>query len=147
MANESELVRSGTGNLGDPIVECIENGIDLSDYYSSTEWDIIAVPGRKKREKYPCCPTPYIDITYEIFLRRKTLFYTVNLILPCVGISFLTVLVFYLPSDSGEKVTLSISILISLTVFFLLLVEIIPSTSLVVPLIGEEHLIYQFPFL
>ena len=39
-------------------------------------------------------------------LRRKTLFYTVNLIIPCVGISFLTVLVFYLPSDSGEKVTL-----------------------------------------
>lgn len=38
-------------------------------------------------------------------MRRKTLFYTVNLIIPCVGITFLTILVFYLPSDSGEKVT------------------------------------------
>lgn len=38
-------------------------------------------------------------------MRRKTLFYTVNLIIPCVGITFLTVLVFYLPSDSGEKVS------------------------------------------
>lgn len=37
-------------------------------------------------------------------MRRKTLFYTVNLIIPLVGITFLTVLVFYLPSDSGEKV-------------------------------------------
>ena len=44
------------------------------------------------------------DITFYMKLRRKTLFYTVNLIIPCVGISFLTVLVFYLPSDSGEKV-------------------------------------------
>lgn len=39
-------------------------------------------------------------------MRRKTLFYTVNLIIPCMGISFLTILVFYLPSDSGEKVSL-----------------------------------------
>jgi hypothetical protein len=34
-------------------------------------------------------------------------------------------------------VTLSISILISLHVFFLLVVEIIPPTSLVVPLLGK----------
>lgn len=38
-------------------------------------------------------------------MRRKTLFYTVNLIVPCVALTFLTVLVFYLPSDSGEKVS------------------------------------------
>ena len=35
------------------------------------------------------------------------------------------------------KVTLSISILTSLYVFFLLVVEIIPPTSLVVPLLGK----------
>ncbi|KAH1005664.1 hypothetical protein HUJ04_006604, partial [Dendroctonus ponderosae] len=35
------------------------------------------------------------------------------------------------------QVTLSISILISLHVFFLLVVEIIPPTSLVVPLLGK----------
>lgn len=74
---------------------------------------------------------------FNITIRRKTLFYTVNLIIPCVGISMLSVLVFYLPSDSGEKISLCISILLSLTVFFLLLVEIIPPTSLTVPLLGK----------
>ncbi len=38
---------------------------------------------------------------------------------------------------SSSQVSLSISILLSLTVFFLLLAEIIPPTSLVVPLLGK----------
>ncbi|ODM91301.1 Acetylcholine receptor subunit beta-like 2 [Orchesella cincta] len=112
-------------------------GIDLKEFYLSVEWDILEVPARRNEEYYPCCQEPYPDITFNLTMRRKTLFYTVNLIIPCVGISFLTVLVFYLPSDSGEKVTLCISILLSLTVFFLLLAEIIPPTSLAVPLLGK----------
>lgn len=48
------------------------------------------------------------DITFYITIRRKTLFYTVNLILPTVLISFLCVLVFYLPAEAGEKVSLKI---------------------------------------
>lgn len=77
------------------------------------------------------------DIFFNITLRRKTLFYTVNLIIPCVGISYLSVLVFYLPADSGEKIALCISILLSQTMFFLLISEIIPSTSLALPLLGK----------
>jgi len=111
--------------------------IDLIDFYRSVEWDIMEVPATRNVRKYTCCPQTYPDITFSIILRRKTLFYTVNLIIPCVGISFLTVLTFYLPSDSGEKVALCISILLSLTVFFLLLAELIPPTSLVVPLVGK----------
>ena len=148
----------------------VELGIDLSEFYLSVEWDILDVPATKNVESY----NPEMDenehgggeegheeklltdITFILTMRRKTLFYTVNLIIPCVGISFLTVLVFYLPADSGEKVifssllnkvsitlkvslqvTLCISILLSLTVFFLLLAEIIPPTSLAVPLLGK----------
>ncbi|KAB0801728.1 hypothetical protein PPYR_03914 [Photinus pyralis] len=119
----------------------VKVGIDLSEFYLSVEWDLLAVPATRNEEYYPCCSEPYSDITFKITMRRKTLFYTVNLIIPCVGITFLTVLVFYLPSDSGEKVTLCVSILISLTVFFLLLAEIIPPTSLAVPLLGK-YLLY-----
>ena len=117
--------------------DVIQYGIDLKDFYDSVEWDLLSVPARKNSKYYTCCSEPYPDITFNITIRRKTLFHTVNLIIPCVAISFLTVIVFHLPSDSGEKIALSISILLSLTVFFLLLAEIIPPTSLVVPLIGK----------
>ena len=59
---------------------------------------------RRREKYYTCCVESYLDITFNITMRRKTLFYTVNLIIPCMGISFLTILTFYLPSDSGEKV-------------------------------------------
>ncbi|XP_017883494.1 acetylcholine receptor subunit beta-like 2 [Ceratina calcarata] len=121
----------------EPGSNLVATGIDLSDFYLSVEWDILEVPAFRNEEYYPCCTEPYSDITFNITMRRKTLFYTVNLIIPCVGITFLTVLVFYLPSDSGEKVSLCSSILLSLTVFFLLLAEIIPPTSLAIPLLGK----------
>lgn len=48
----------------------------------------------------------------------------------------LTLLSFYLPPESGERLTLVITNLLALTVFMLLVVEIIPVTSETVPLIS-----------
>ncbi|ODM91298.1 Acetylcholine receptor subunit alpha-L1, partial [Orchesella cincta] len=119
-------------------------GIDLREYYPSVEWDILSVPAERHEKFYPCCLEPYPDIFFNITLRRRTLFYTVNLIIPTVGISYLSILVFYLPADSGEKVALCISILLSQTMFFLLISEIIPSTSMAVPLLGKYLLFTMF---
>ena len=115
----------------------IQRGVDLTNYYKNVEWDVLNVTAMVRVKYYPCCSEPYPDITFNITLRRRTLFYTLNLIMPCVSISCLTVLVFYLPSDSGEKITLSISILLALTVFFLLLSDMNPPTSITIPLIGK----------
>lgn len=123
---------------GELVSDYISIGMDLTDFYQSHEWDIMSVPARRSVEvKNTLSEEFYPDITFNITLRRKTLFYTCNLIIPCVGLSFLTVLTFYLPSESGEKISLCISILLSLTVFVLLLNDLIPPTSLVVPLIGK----------
>ncbi|KAI6182992.1 Acetylcholine receptor subunit alpha-type unc-63 [Aphelenchoides bicaudatus] len=96
---------------------------------------------------YPCCDFPAIDITYDLVIRRKKLFFTINLMIPCIGIALLSSFVFcrvtfevfaiHMPNESKNKITLCISVLVSLTVFFLLLIEIIPPTSLAIPLIGK----------
>ncbi|XP_004674957.1 PREDICTED: neuronal acetylcholine receptor subunit alpha-3 isoform X1 [Condylura cristata] len=123
----------------------IGSSMNLKDYWESGEWAIIKAPGYKHDIKYNCCEEIYTDITYSLYIRRLPLFYTINLIIPCLLISFLTVLVFYLPSDCGEKVTLCISVLLSLTVFLLVITETIPSTSFVIPLIGE-YLLFTMIF-
>ena len=43
--------------------------------------------------------TPSPDIFFYLKIRRKPLFYIVNLIIPCVGIFYLSILVFYLPAQ------------------------------------------------
>ncbi|XP_010784163.1 neuronal acetylcholine receptor subunit beta-4 [Notothenia coriiceps] len=106
----------------------------MDDFTPSGEWDILALPGR--RTVNPLDPT-YVDLTYDFIIKRKPLFYTINLIIPCILITSLAILVFYLPSDCGEKMTLCISVLLALTVFLLLISKIVPPTSLDVPLIGK----------
>ncbi|VDK29633.1 unnamed protein product [Gongylonema pulchrum] len=82
---ETEVVL-GIDGEHEELVWVVDEGIDLSDYYPSVEWDILGVASRRHEKKYPCCKSPFIDLTYELRLRRKTLFYTVNLILPIVSI-------------------------------------------------------------
>ena len=71
---------------------------------------------------YSCCEEPYPDVTYTFILRRRPLFYGIsqnnnkiqkmhssvfNLILPCVLITGIALMSFYMPSDSGEKVCIN----------------------------------------
>ncbi|ODM94120.1 Neuronal acetylcholine receptor subunit alpha-10 [Orchesella cincta] len=109
---------------------------DLSNYVTNGEWSLIAMRVKRNVITYSCCEEPYPDITYSIVLRRRPLFYVFNLILPCVLISGLALLSFYMPSDSGEKVTLGITTLLSMTVFLMVIGESMPPTSEKLPLIG-----------
>ena len=115
--------------------------VDLSNYWRSGTWDLVDVPARIINITYEGLTYSYI--IYAIKLRRKTLFYTVNLIVPCVMLSLLSIFVFYLPSDAGEKVTLAISIVVALVVFFILVSKILPPNSSTIPLISR-YLMFTF---
>ncbi|CAJ1053000.1 neuronal acetylcholine receptor subunit beta-2-like [Xyrichtys novacula] len=104
------------------------------DYTPSGEWDIVSLPARKNEDPNDIT---YLDITYDFVIQRKPLFYTLNMIIPCVLITSLAILVFYLPSDCRERMTLCVSVLLALTVFLLLISKIVPPTSFAVPLIGK----------
>nr|XP_032528401.1 neuronal acetylcholine receptor subunit alpha-7 isoform X4 [Danaus plexippus plexippus] len=113
-----------------------EAGGDLSDFITNGEWYLIGMPGKKNTITYACCPEPYVDVTFTIMIRRRTLYYFFNLIVPCVLISSMALLGFTLPPDSGEKLTLGVTILLSLTVFLNLVAETLPQVSDAIPLLG-----------
>ena len=84
---------------------CHLRSLLLQSHYHITLF-LEGVPARANEEIYECCPEPYLDITFSIKLRRRTLYYFYNLIVPCLLISSMAVLDFTLPPDSGEKLSL-----------------------------------------
>nr|XP_055076337.1 cholinergic receptor, nicotinic, alpha 11 [Misgurnus anguillicaudatus] len=113
------------------------NEADISGYMPNGEWDLVGVPGTRNELYYDCCKEPFPDVTFVVTIRRRTLYYALNLLVPCVLLSSMTLLIFLLPADSGEKISLGITVLLSLTVFMLLVAEIMPATSDSIPLIGQ----------
>ncbi|CAI4226524.1 unnamed protein product [Auanema sp. JU1783] len=112
------------------------DNIDLTNYVPSGEFELVRVSQKRRVVKYTCCPEPYPDITFFIHIRRKTLFYLYNIVFPCLMMSVLTLLVFMLPPDSGEKIALGITVLLAFSVFVLAIAEKMPETSDSMPLIG-----------
>ncbi|KAI2664540.1 Phospholipase D2 [Labeo rohita] len=103
------------------------------------EWAIKHRPARKlTNPRYSPDDLEYQEVYFNLIIQRKPLFYIINIILPCSLISSLVVLAFFLPAKAGgQKLTVSISVLLAQTVFLFLIAQKIPETSLSVPLIGK----------
>ncbi|KAL0901374.1 hypothetical protein ABMA27_006650, partial [Loxostege sticticalis] len=102
---------------------------DTTNYQTNGEFDLVSFEAIRHNQYYSCCVEPYPDITYVIKLRRRPMFYVFNLILPCLLINGIALLVFYVPSESGEKVTLGISALLSMTVYLMTIRDTLPPTE------------------
>nr|XP_006812268.1 PREDICTED: neuronal acetylcholine receptor subunit alpha-9-like [Saccoglossus kowalevskii] len=112
---------------------------DTTVFKSDGEWEMENLLAEGHVEYYPDAPgIPYTDVTYTVLFRRRSQYYIFNLIMPCILISIISMLNFFLPADSGEKISLGITALLSLTVFLLLIAETMPPSS-EVPLIGQYY--------
>ncbi|XP_006802249.1 acetylcholine receptor subunit epsilon [Neolamprologus brichardi] len=134
-ANEVDLTLA-VGETGE-IIEWVD--IDPEAFTENGEWAIVHRPARKMiNSRYSPDDLEYQEILFNLVIQRKPLFYIINVILPCSLISSLVVLAYFLPAQAGgQKLTVSISVLLAQTVFLFLIAQKIPETSLSVPLIGK----------
>ena len=101
------------------------------------EWYVDRISVERNEKIYACCVEPYPDVTFTIHMTRRSLFYIINLIFPCLLIYGVSFLGFFLPVESGEKVNLEITILLALVVFLLIVGETLPPTPDAIPALGQ----------
>ncbi|XP_056397696.1 5-hydroxytryptamine receptor 3A-like [Hyla sarda] len=74
------------------------------------------------------------QIKYHVSLRRRPLFYIVNLILPSILLMIMDIIGFYIPPESGERISYKITLLLGYSVFLLIVSDTLPAAG--APLIG-----------
>ena len=109
-------------------------------FEANTEWEQVEAVLSNTSFKYELVEGFYeihSGVNVTISMRRLPNFYIMYLVIPSFLISAVTVLVFALPPESGERIGLSITSLLSYTVFLLMVSEVTPRGGQYIPVLGE----------
>ena len=117
------------------VLKNISSTVGSKYYIKNGEWDLLDTQAKNYTSYYG---VPYSELWFSLHFKRKPLYMIVNIVLPCCVLTFLSLFMFCLPCDSGEKVALGVTIVLSFSVFLLLIQQSMPETSDYVPLIGES---------
>uniref|UniRef100_A0A914I8V5 Uncharacterized protein n=1 Tax=Globodera rostochiensis TaxID=31243 RepID=A0A914I8V5_GLORO len=128
--NSLDLCVNGTS------MDMVKHSIDLYYYVPNGEWELIATPVSKVLLPYGDSNDFFVELHFFIHIRRKTIYYGMNWIVPSVLFLLSNVLGFTMPAECGEKITLQTTNLLSVTVFLGMVADITPPTSTSVPIIA-----------
>ncbi|XP_045415585.1 acetylcholine receptor subunit gamma isoform X2 [Lemur catta] len=113
--------------------------IDPEAFTENGEWAIRHRPAKMLLDAAaPAEAAGPQKVVFYLLIQRKPLFYVINIIAPCVLISSVAILIYFLPAKAGgQKCTVAINVLLAQTVFLFLVAKKVPETSQAVPLISK----------
>uniref|UniRef100_A0A673UXZ3 5-hydroxytryptamine receptor 3A n=1 Tax=Suricata suricatta TaxID=37032 RepID=A0A673UXZ3_SURSU len=114
--------------------------VDKTIFMNQGEWELLAVL-TQFREFSMDSSGCYAEMKFFVVIRRRPLFYTVSLILPSIFLMFMDIVGFYLPPDSGERVSFKITLLLGYSVFLIIVSDTLPATAIGTPLIGVYFIV------
>jgi len=111
------------------IIQKYNPTIDLDNYQLNEEWHLKSTSANVNKLKYNCCPDDYYDITFNFTLKRHSGYYETNIIIPTFATASLILITLLIPWESGERISFTITVMLSLIVFLLLLSDILPKSN------------------
>lgn len=113
------------------------NTSNLDEFINNHVWYIVENPARKNLKTYSSDTTvEYVDVQFFFILIRNYEKYIMNILLPCIVFGILCAMAFYVPCDSGERLTLSLSILIAISVYQVLVADLMPKSTDQTPILS-----------
>ncbi|MFT7818584.1 5-hydroxytryptamine receptor 3A-like [Arapaima gigas] len=109
--------------------------VDKSVFMNQGEWELLHILSKYKSFSIDE-NDHYAEMKFHVVIRRRPLFYTVNLLLPSIFLMLMDIVGFYLPPDSGERVSFKITLLLGYSVFLIIVSDTLPATAIGTPLIG-----------
>ncbi|XP_017575374.1 5-hydroxytryptamine receptor 3B [Pygocentrus nattereri] len=107
---------------------------DTREFMNDGEWELLSIPSLYW--KMNLADRDYAHIQFNLLIRRRPLLYVVSVLIPSIFLMVVDVTSFYLPPNSGTRITFKTSILLGYTVFRVNLMDEIPATAIKTPLIG-----------
>nr|XP_003805532.1 5-hydroxytryptamine receptor 3A isoform X2 [Pan paniscus] len=108
---------------------------DRSVFMNQGEWELLGVLPYF-REFSMESSNYYAEMKFYVVIRRRPLFYVVSLLLPSIFLMVMDIVGFYLPPNSGERVSFKITLLLGYSVFLIIVSDTLPATAIGTPLIS-----------
>ena len=115
-------------------VNYTDNGIDLKDLQNNTEWELVSSTAKSIQLNRVHMLS---NVEFHFTFKRRSEFYVLTVIIPFIVVSILGLMTFPLPPESGEKVSLGMTCLLSFFVIQASVSEHLPTSSHAMPYIGR----------
>uniref|UniRef100_A0A8C5M482 5-hydroxytryptamine receptor 3A-like n=2 Tax=Leptobrachium leishanense TaxID=445787 RepID=A0A8C5M482_9ANUR len=115
-----------------PVEQIMVNSLNYLE--TSGEWELLRIEGFPDILKFGA--DEWDIITFWVIIRRRSVLYVVNLLVPSAFLMLIDILSFYLPPHSTDRSSFKMTLLLGYTVFLLIMNDLLPSTANGTPLIG-----------
>ena len=116
----------------------ITSNVPESNYEANGIWEFTGSEVEYNELFYDIYPNdPFPELIFRLLLTRKPTYYMLNIVTPCALIIVIALMVFWLPPESGEKVSLGITVLLAFSVFQIIVADNTPKNSDYSPVLGE----------
>ncbi|CAD6198115.1 unnamed protein product [Caenorhabditis auriculariae] len=137
-------ISSWTSSKSDINYEAEYPSVNLDNFIPNEEWVVVSFNVKRIEEKFVCCPEPWVLLEAALVVRRKPLYYIVNLVIPTSVITLVAVTGFFTAastsSERREKLSLGIDSLLAMSILMMMVSEQMPTSSDFVPLFGIFYL-------